>query len=41
MFSTIFDLIKRFSELSIKEADLNPIVVNEKKAVVVDARVEI
>ena len=34
-------LIKKFSDLDIKEADLNPIIVNKKRAVVVDARVSI
>ncbi len=35
------DLINKFSDLNIKEADLNPIIVNEKQAVIVDARVKI
>jgi len=37
----LVDLIKKFSDLKIEEADLNPIIVNEKSAVVVDSRVRI
>ncbi len=37
----LIDIIKKFSELDFKEADLNPIVVNEKHALIVDARVEL
>ena len=37
----LVSLISDFSKLEIKEADLNPIIVNEKDAIVVDARVEI
>jgi len=39
--SKLVDLIYKFSQLSIIEADLNPVVVNEKDAVVVDARIEV
>jgi len=34
-------LILAFSKLKIKEADLNPVIVNEKDALVVDARISI
>jgi len=37
----LINLIKKFSELEIEEADLNPIIVNEKEALVVDARISI
>jgi len=37
----LIDLIKQFSELNIEEADLNPIIVNEKEAVIVDARISL
>jgi len=41
---SLADLISRFSEFvmdfeSIKEVDLNPVMVNEKQAVVIDARI--
>jgi len=37
----LISLIEKFSKLEVKEADLNPIIINEKKAVIVDARIEI
>ena len=37
----LIDLIKSFSQLELEEADLNPIIVNEKDAVIVDARVSL
>lgn len=37
----LVSLIKKFSELEIQEADLNPVIVNEKTAVVIDARVSL
>jgi len=37
----LINLIEKFSKLEVKEADLNPIIVNKKKAVIVDARIEI
>ena len=39
----LIDLIKKFSDLAenIEEADLNPIIVNEKEALIVDARVSL
>jgi len=39
--SKLVSLIKKFSDLKIQEADLNPVIVNEKDAVVVDARVSV
>jgi hypothetical protein len=39
--SSLVGLIKKFSDLKIEEADLNPIIVNEKEAVVVDARISL
>jgi len=39
--SSLVSLIKKFSDLKIQEADLNPIIVNEKEAVVVDARISL
>ena len=39
--SKLIKLIHKFSTLDIQEADLNPVIVNAKKAVVVDARVVI
>lgn len=35
----LVDLIFQFSQLKISEADLNPIIVNDKEAVIVDARI--
>lgn len=35
----LIDLIYKFSQLNIEEADLNPIILNETQAVIVDARV--
>ena len=37
----LVDVIKKFSDMDIIEADLNPIIVNEKKVTIVDARVRI
>ncbi len=37
----LISLIYNFSQLDIKEADINPIIVNEEDAVIVDSRVEI
>lgn len=37
----LISLIHDFSKLKIEEADLNPVIVNEKDAVVVDARVRL
>jgi len=37
--SRFVSIIKKFSDIPIKEADLNPIIVNKKEAKVVDARV--
>ncbi len=34
-------VIKQLSELDIEEADFNPVIVNEKEAVVVDARIQL
>lgn len=39
--SRLTSLIQTFSDMDIQEADLNPIIVNEKSAVVVDARVSL
>lgn len=39
--SKLISLILAFSKLEIQEADLNPIIVNEKTAVVVDARISV
>jgi len=39
--SSLVNLIKKFSDLKIQEADLNPVIVNEKEAVIVDARVSL
>lgn len=35
------DLIFNFSKLKISEADLNPVILNSKEAIIVDARVQI
>ncbi|MCX6748927.1 MAG: acetate--CoA ligase family protein [Candidatus Pacearchaeota archaeon] len=35
----LINLIYNFSQLKIQEADLNPIILNDKEAVIVDARV--
>ena len=37
----LVSLISDFSKLKIEEADLNPIIVNEKEALIVDARISI
>jgi len=37
----LVDLIYDFSKLKIEEADLNPIIVNEKEALVIDARIQV
>ncbi len=37
----LVSLILAFSKLKIEEADLNPVIVNEKTAVVVDARISV
>lgn len=37
----LVELIKKFSELKIEEAGLNPIVVNEKNALIIDARLRL
>ena len=37
----LIKLIKQLSELEIEEADFNPVIVNEKEAVVVDARMRL
>lgn len=37
----LISLISDFSKLKIKEADLNPVIVNEKEALIVDARIEL
>ena len=34
-------LIKKISKLDVRELDLNPVIVNEKEAVIVDARVRV
>jgi len=39
--SRLIGLIKRFSDMDIREADLNPIIINEKQAKILDARVSI
>lgn len=38
---SLVNLIKKFSDLELEEADLNPIIVNDKQALVVDARINI
>lgn len=38
---SLVELIKKFSELPINQADLNPIIINEKEAIIVDARLNI
>ena len=38
--SKLISLIYDFSQLSMEEADLNPIIVNEKEAVIADARLQ-
>lgn len=37
----LFSLIEKLSNLNIKEADFNPIIVNEKEAKIIDARIEV
>jgi len=37
----LIQTIKSFSDLDIKEADLNPIIINEKQVLIADARVSI
>jgi len=37
----LFSLIEKVSELNIKEADFNPIIVNDKEVKIVDARIEV
>lgn len=39
--NSLIKLIEKFSKLEIKEADLNPIMLNEKEAIIVDARISI
>ncbi len=37
----LISLAEKLSKLDVKEADFNPVIVNEKEAVIVDARLEI
>jgi len=37
----LVDLINKFSQLKIEEADLNPIILNNQQAIIVDARISI
>lgn len=39
--SKLVALLDKFSQISLEEADLNPIIVNENEAVIVDARISI
>ena len=39
--SKLVNLIHDFSKLKIQEADLNPVIVNEKEAVIIDARISL
>jgi len=39
--SKLVNLIHDFSKLKIEEADLNPVIVNEKEAVIIDARISL
>ncbi|MBU1135934.1 MAG: acetate--CoA ligase family protein [Nanoarchaeota archaeon] len=40
-FEKLVSLIHKFSELNIKEADINPLIINEKGIKIIDARLDI